>query len=58
MKKSEQVKTKARKAWAMVDPETGFIEVSRIYDRRERNGGRGSITEGWKMVRVEIRPIK
>lgn len=45
------------KAWAMVDPETGYICPGRIYENKARNGGRGSITEGWKTIRVEIIPV-
>ena len=56
MKKPKQ-KIKPCTAWALVDPETWELEPHRIYDERVRNAGRGSVTEGWKCVRVEIRAI-
>lgn len=48
---------KPRKMWALVDPENPVIEHHRIYEDRVTNAGRGSITEGWVTVRIEIRPV-
>lgn len=45
------------KAWALIDPTTRRLLPHRIYDKRSGNGGRGSVTEGWKTVRVEIKAV-
>lgn len=48
---------KKRRAWALVDPETGEIECCRLYESRVTGAGRGSITEDHISIQVEIRPI-
>jgi hypothetical protein len=56
--KKPKPKIKSCKAWALIDPETWQIEPHRIYDERVTNAGRGSVTDGWKTIRVEVRHVK
>jgi hypothetical protein len=42
--------------WALVDPEDPQILPHRLYETRVDSGGRGSVTEGWKAIRVIITP--
>jgi len=51
----KQPKIKPCRAWALVDPETWQILPHRIYDQRVTQAGLGSVTEGWKTIRVEVR---
>jgi len=46
-----------KKAWALVDSRERVIDISRIYHRHTKCGGRGSITEGWLSIPVMITPI-
>lgn len=45
-------------AWALVDPDDLEILPHRIYDERVTNGGRGSVTDGWKTIKVKITAVK
>jgi hypothetical protein len=45
-------------AWALVDPDDWRIQPHMIFDEHVRNGGRGSITDGWKCIRVKITAVK
>lgn len=58
VKKTKPKKWKSCKAWALCDPETGYINPLYISETRVQNGGFGSITEGWKCVRVIIAQAK
>lgn len=51
-------KVKMCSAWALIDPNDPQILPHRIYKERVQNGGRGSVTEGWKCIRVEIHPAR
>lgn len=59
---TKQKKTKSEwkpiKAWVLADPETSYLNTQYVTDTRMGNGGRGSITEGWRPVRVEIRAVR
>lgn len=58
MKRRKQPAIKPCKAWALIDPQDREILPHRIYDERVNNGGRGSVTEGWKCIRVIIAAAK
>lgn len=56
--KKKRPTVKPVKAWAMVDPENMQILSYRIYEKKERNGGRGSVTDGWITIPVKIIPLR
>lgn len=58
MAKKTKSKIESCKAWALIDPDDPRILPYRIYDERVQNGGRGSVTDGWKCIRVEIREVR
>lgn len=45
------------KMWALVDPQDPQILPHRIYEDRVTEAGRGSVTDGWKTIRVLVTPI-
>lgn len=52
----KKIMPKGTGLWALVDPKDPVIFANRISEKRPTNGGRGSITEGWKAIRIVIWP--